>query len=134
MLELIDKYLCSEIRNIILEYLSNDKLMWLTREKYKKYHYSLQPIFESKGMYGNYIRYIIRNDFNIVFEMVMRSHDISSWKKKKYVFRNVKYTNYIHFLDCFMFDNNAHKCRNILFTNVYKNKYKKIQRSIAWSN
>ena len=101
MLELIEKYLCAEIRNIILEYLPNDKLMWLTREKYKKYHYSLQPIIETKGMYDNYIRYIIRNDFNIVFEMIMNTHDISSWKMKKYVFRNVKYTNYIHFSESF---------------------------------
>lgn len=135
MLELIDKYnLCNEIRDIIYNYLPNNILMWTTREKYINHHYCLQKILESKKLYDNYIRYIIRNDFDIIFELVISTHNVSSWKKKKYVFRNVKYTNYFHFLDCFMFDNNAHKCRNTLFTNVYKKKYKKIQRSIAWTN
>ena len=135
MLDLIESYnLCDDIRNMIYEYLPNNVLIWTKREKYTKYHHCLQDILESKRMYENYLRYVIRNDFDIIFEIIINTHDISSWKNKKYVFRNVKYSNYLHFLDCFMFDNNAHKCRSILFTNVYKKKYKKIQRNIAWSN
>lgn len=135
MLDLVKIHnLCPHVRNNIFEFIPKDTLLWVSRDYYQNNHCFLQRILTEKKMYDNYIRFIIRNDYDIIFNLIIGTHDISTWKRGAYKFRNIKYANYIHFLDCFMFRNNASKCRQLLFTNVYKKKYKKIQRNIAWSN
>jgi len=134
-IDMIEKYrICDDIRRVIFEYIPKEVLIWTTRENYQLYHRSLQPLLVSKRMYDSYIRNIIRNDYDFVLETIMKTHDVSMWRKKKYSFKNIKYGNYIHFLDCYTFENGAHKCRGLLFSNVYKKEYKKIYRSISWTN
>ena len=135
MIKMIEGYrLCYELVDIIHSFLPREVLIWTNRENYRRYHHMLQDILKHKGMYDNYIRKIIRDDSVFIFNLIMETHTIVGWKKRKYVYRDTKYTNYFHFLDCYMFDNNATRCRDVLFTNVYKKKYKKICRSIAWTN
>ena len=135
MLELIEKYnLCKELREIIFSYFSKYQLMWINKKNYQLHHVCIQKILTEKRMYDNYIRTITRADFNFVFETILKTHNISEWKKKKYKFRNIKYESYIHFLDCFMFENESLVCRDILFSVVYKKKHKQINRNIEWTN
>lgn len=135
MLELIEKYnLCKELRDVIFSYFSKYQLIWLNKKNYVLHHKCLQYILKEKQMYENYIRTITRADFYFVFENILKTHNISGWNNKKYNFKNVKYENYIHFLDCFMFENDSVICRDILFSIVYKKKYKKTNRFIEWTN
>jgi hypothetical protein len=135
MLNLIEKYkLCNEIKDIIISYLPKSVSLWLTKERYETNHYILQSILNEKRMYDNYLRMIARKDMYYPFEIILQSHDLSLWAKKKYFFSGVKYHNYIHFLDSFMFEYNSCICRDILFTYVYRKKYKKINTSIEWMN
>lgn len=135
MLELIEKFnLCVEIREIIKSYIPKSVSLWLTKDSYETDHYILQPILNNKRMYENYLRMIARKDMYYPFELILQSHDLSLWANKKYYFKGVKYHNYIHFLDSFLFDNDSCICRDILFTYVYRKKYKKINTSIEWMN
>ena len=135
MLELIEKYnLCKELREIIFSYFSKYQLMWINKKNYQLHHACIQKILTEKRMYENYIRTITRADFDFVFETILKTHNISGWKKKKYNFRNIKYESYLHFLDCFMFENDSLVCRDILFSIVYKKKYKQTNRFIEWTN
>ena len=136
VLELIENNLEEHIKNEIYSFIPVENLFWVEKKYYVKNHSYLQSYIQSlsKSMYDNYIRFVIRHDFDFIFETILNTHNIHFWKSQKYNFKGVKYQNYFHFLDCFMFENNAHKCREILFTNVFRKKYKKICRSIAWSN
>lgn len=136
VLELINKYLDDYTKNRIYSFLPHECLFWVEKKIYIKNHSHLQTRFNStsSSAYNNYIRFVIRNDFDFLFDTILNQHNIHNWNSKKFKYGRVKYQNYFHFLDCFMFENNAHKCREILFTNVFRKKYKKIYRSIAWSN
>ena len=135
MLDLIERYkLCNEIKNIIMSYLPKSVSLWLTKENYESNHYILQKILYEKRMYDSYIRMIARKDMYYPFEIILQNHDLSLWAKKKYCFSGVRYHNFIHFLDSFMFNHDSCICRDILFTYVYRKKYKKINTSIEWTN
>ena len=132
---LFEKFnLCKEIRDVIFSYFSKYQLMWLDKKKYKLHHNCLQQILIEKRMYENYIRTITRADFYFVFDTILKTHKISSWQNKKFCYKKIKYESFVHFLDCFMFENDSHVCRDVLFSNVYKKKYKKTNRSIEWTN
>ena len=135
MIDLIQNYnIPNEVVNIIYSFLPRKMLMWTNKKHYKEGHPELQTLLLSKNMYDNYIRHIIRNDLDIVFSVIIETHKTEKWNKGRYKFKNIKYTNYIHFLDSFMFDNKATKCRNIMFSKFYRKKYKQIHQRIPWSN
>jgi len=126
--------MCDDIKREIYSFIPKHHLMWCSKEYYLECHSVLHQFLLSKSLYDTYIRNVIRRDLHFVFSTIMSRHHNPGWKKKRYHFRNVKYENYFHFMDCFMFENNAHNCRNMLFTNVFRKKYKKINRNIAWTN
>jgi len=85
-----------------------------------------------KTLFDSYMRMIIRNDFDFIFKNIMNSKLALQIWKKKYNYSNAKYINYYSFVDYYAFNNNSHKIRSVLFTNVYRKKYKKICRSKEW--
>ena len=136
MVTILDRisWLCDELKNEIYEFIPRAYLVWTNKEYYTNYHGSIQRFLVDKSLYDAYIRHIIRKDLHFPLSIVITTHQNPTWKTKRYKFRNAKYENYLHFMDCFMFENNAHKCRNVLFTYVFRKKYKKTNRNISWSN
>lgn len=136
ILKLLGNNLDEYTKSHIYSFLPHESLFWVEKKIYIKNHSHLQTRFNntSSSLYNNYIRFIIRNDFDFILKTILNQHNTHSWGSKKINYGRVKYRNYFHFLDCFMFENNSHKCRELLFTIVFRKKYKKIYRSIAWSN
>ena len=77
--------------------------------------------------YENYLRYIIRNDYNIVFQRVINENGLLWLKYKKHVFKKSVYTNYVYLLEKLCIDFESTKCRNILNDFLYKSGFSKNQ-------
>ena len=121
------------LKSHILSYIPSKELLWVQKKIYLTNHHYIDTEIKVQKRYESYIRHIIRKDLDFVLCTILKTIKNHHWSKK-YQYRNSKYQNYYHFMDCFAFENNAFKCRSVLFTNVFKKKYKKIQRHIGWTN
>jgi len=131
-LESVNKTFCFYIKKYIYSFIPKDHLIWTTKECYLQNHDVIVNLMIEKGLFDSYIRMIIRKDFDFIFEHIMSTKlALRNWKQK-YQYGNTKYLNYYSFIDYYAFNNNSHKIRSMLFTNVYRKKYKKICRSKEW--
>ena len=133
-LELLDRRCCIDVMRIIYSYIPKREVVWVTKQSNVAHHDIVQELMVEKRVYDAYIRMVMRVDLDFVMTRIMTNHTNPTWGKRKYTYKKTKYTNYYHFMDCYMFDNNAHKCRDLLFSIVYKKQYKKIHRHIPWTN
>lgn len=134
MIDLIrfNKIFYIDIKKYVYSFIPRHYLVWTTKEYYLQHHNTIINLMIEKTLFDSYMRMIIRKDYDFIFETIMNSTlAIRSWKKK-YNYGNAKYINYYNFVDYYAFNNNAQKIRSILFTNVYRKKYKKIYRSKEW--
>ena len=124
------------IIDIIKCYLPKICIIFLTKENYLNNHYLIRP-FIPKNKIENYIRYMLRRDYDFVFKQIL----IENYKKwfdiKKYIYKNIIYTNYIYFIKDYCIENESNKCRNLinsflkehgLCQNQYKNNIIKNKR------
>jgi len=124
---------CLHVKRLIYSFIPKQQLMWTTKKDYTQQHEWVETIMRDKSIYDTYMRMIIRNDMYFVFETILLSKSCKRGWKKKYKYGNTTFTDYYHFIDGYSFDNNAAKVRAILFSNVYRKKYKKIRRDIEWN-
>ena len=81
--------------------------------------------------WAQYIRRIIRNDFNFIFNILIY-HEFNNWLNLKcYYYDNAVYRNFTEFINTYAIRNDAIKCRNILLkyfdiNGLSKNRHKKI--------
>ena len=81
---------------------------------------------------------MIRRDFDFVFEQIIKENYIVWLKNKKYIYKNMKYVNYMYFLIDYCIENESDKCRLTLLKflkehNLCQNKHKKnIFMNIRW--
>ena len=128
-----------ELVDIIHSYIPNQVILWTCREKYFTHHSLVYNILTIE--YDTYIRNILRNDYHILFGVVLREN-FNRWTIfKKYRYRQNVYKNYFTFLLEFSRENNAVKCEDLLinhylekwpdlnqldqYTYTNKNRYKK---------
>jgi len=123
----------------IQPFLPLSTLTFLSKTNYAKYHQTIiKPILYEKGL-DTYMRYIIRNDLNFLFETSLYENFEKWLKLTKFMYKSSIYCNYIFFLLEFCIENDSQKCRNVL-SNVFvqkgfnkdKNKYRNKTTTILW--
>ena len=94
-----------------------------------------------RGRYESYVRDIIRNDYNFIFENIFhRRYNDWMYRRYDYKYNNKIYSNYIDFLLFYANKNNSRKCYNLINLQLrlceVKKKGCKNNRSIynKWSN
>jgi hypothetical protein len=103
----------TDIIDIIKSYIPNMYLIFVNKNYYTKYHYLIKELIP-KNNYEKYIRCVIRKDNDIVFQYILNDNINNFFKIKNYIYKNIKYSNYLYFLIDFCIDNNSNNCRNIL--------------------
>lgn len=106
-------YLPDEIKDIILSFLPVRTRMLLSRQYYIDHHYLFKSMVK-QDMYENYIRTMIRKDCDFVFRLILQEN-IKRWVHiKKYVYKNLIFSNYYFFLRLFCIENESPRCRRVL--------------------
>ena len=75
----------------------------------------------SHKSYDSYIRFIIRNDSNFIFENILKMNYDKWCKIKKWSYKNLKFKNYIQYILYLCQKYTSGKCKNII---KYSFKYK----------
>ena len=127
------------IVNEIKKYISEDKLIFVNREKYTNLHYLIRYQIPSIK-FENYIRTIVYRDFDFVFQQIVQENYLKWLEIKEYSYKNSTYKNYVYFIKGFCIENNSEKCR--IFLNNFleklglcKNQHKKnIIKHIRWNH
>jgi hypothetical protein len=136
-LENVEK-LSYELIDIIYSYIPKSVIIFLTREKYIKEHYLLRS-FINKRYIEQYIRTMVRQDNDFVFNLLLVENYNRWLNMKKYYYKECIYGNYINFLESYAIDNKSLKCRKIIINlfeeqGLNKNQHKKnVIRYIRWT-
>ena len=127
----------NDILNLIEEFIPRGKLVFVNKNFYYLYHYTLKKTIP---LYDNYIRDMIRRDNEFVFERII-NENIELWiKKKEYFYKNMIFNNYIYFIMNYCIENNSERCRDVLNNYLSKrdlcrNLHKKnVVKYIKWKN
>lgn len=124
------------IVSMIESYIPKSTLSLLSKEYYLFYFPEKQSYLENNShfrypqfnggknshkSYDSYIRFIIRNDSNFIFENILEMN-YHKWSKiKKWKYKNLKFNNYIHYILYLCQLYTSGKCKNII---KYSFKYK----------
>lgn len=105
-------------------YITPISKVWINKENYEKYHYL---IFYSIKNYDNYIRDIIRLDYNYVAQFIL-NEQLQYWikKKKKIKYQNLIFPTYINYINFLINKHNSSKIKNEIIKNLKQLKYEKI--------
>jgi hypothetical protein len=107
-----------DVTNIIKDYISIYKMVWVNKTYYLKYHCLLKNCI---CLYENYIRDMIRRDNNFVLNEILRENYVKWMSMKKYTYKNLIFSNYLYFLLDYCQENESSKCRYLVF-NTMENK------------
>lgn len=136
ILFLINK-LPSDIVSIIFDYIPFIKKRNLNRFLYKTNYSNIVPMYV-KISFETYIRNIIINDYDFIFDSLIKNNVLRWIHIKKYRYKQIMFNNYIYFLQYFSMIHNSNKCFEIL-NNIIRNtgldgkQHKnKINRNIIW--
>jgi len=135
LLEIKDKILIKinklphELVDHIKDFIPFSTLIWLNKKIYKKHHKIVKQLI-MRSEYENYIRDTIRRDHDFVFKYLLKENFQKWLSMKKYIYKNIIYSNYIMFLNGFCIDNKSDNCRKIIQalldeTGLSKNQHKK---------
>ena len=114
----------NELICIIKEYIPLFVFAFTNKTNYFEYHHLIKKqIFKNCLNNANhiekYIRYMIRRDYSFVFQQIMKENFTFWINMKKYIYKNVKYNNYINFLLDYCIENESDNCR-LLIVNFLK--------------
>ena len=87
--------------------------LFLNKKNYINNHYLLRPII-LKNKIENYIRDMIRRDYDLVFEQILLENYKRWLEIKHYMYKNIIYKNYIYFIKDFCIENESNKCRSLI--------------------
>ena len=103
----------NELIDIIKSYLLKTSTVFLSKEKYLSNHYLIRPLI-SKNKIENYIRYMLRRDYDFVFKQILLENYKKWLEIKHYIYKNIIYKNYIYFIKDYCIENESNKCRNLI--------------------
>jgi hypothetical protein len=136
-LENVDK-LAFELVDIIYSYIPKSVTIFLTQKNYIKEHYLLRN-FINKRYIEQYIRTMVRQDNEFVFNLLLVENYKRWLNMKKYYYKECIYGNYVNFLESYAIDNKSLKCRRLIINlfeeqGLNKNQHKKnVIRYIRWT-
>jgi hypothetical protein len=128
-----------ELVSIVSSYIPAAAKISLNRELYKQFH----PLFKesiNRKQLENYIRKIVRQDSEFVFNQLLQENYNKWFNIKKYLYQDCIYANYIYFLKTYCAENDSVKCREIINNlieelGLSKNQHKKnLIRNIRWNH
>ena len=111
----------NEILDIIFEKLLSSQKIFLNKKYYNKYHYLVKNIIEPK-MYESYLRDIIRFDYVIVFnEIIKEKFEYWMIYNKSIKYQNFIFTNYFSYINYLVNKYNSFKIKEQIISNLIKN-------------
>jgi len=118
-----------ELLDIIYAYIPDRVIIFLTKENYVKNHYKVKSMVK-RDMLENYIRSMIRQDNDFVFQHLLVENSKIWINMKKYNYRRAVYLNYLYFIEAYCIENESSKCRKKLMQffieqGLSKNRHKK---------
>lgn len=132
----VDK-LPDDMINEIYAYLPKIVTMFLTKKDYLKDHHLLKTLTNKRHI-ENYIRTMVRQDNEFVFNRLLVENYHRWIQMTKYYYKNCIYTNYLTFIESYAIDYESPKCRTLiceflLELGLSKNQHKKnIVKYIIW--
>jgi hypothetical protein len=132
----VDK-LPDELIDIIYSFIPKVVTTFLTKENYIRDHHLIRNFINKKNI-EQYVRCMIRQDNDFVFNQLIFENYQRWLNMKKYYYKETIYADYIHFLVSYAIDNDSIKCRKIiqdLFEELglSKNQHKKNRfKYIRW--
>jgi hypothetical protein len=109
----IDK-LPYELVDIIESYIPRSVTAFLNKTNYLKQHSLLTNIIKNNGQMENYIRAMVRQDNDFVFNQLLKENYKRWIKVSKYYYKECIYLNYLIFLESYTIENESTKCRKII--------------------
>lgn len=122
----IDK-LPDEIVDIIYSYIPNLTTTFISKNNYLRDHKLIRQYID-KNEIENYIRTMVRQDNDLIFEQLLVENYHKWILMKNYYYKGCVYSDYLVFLESYIMDNESIKCKKILnelFEELALNQYKK---------
>jgi len=126
-----------EMIDLIWEYVPDVITIFLTKANYIEMHSKVRKYINKRNI-ENYIRSMIRQDNDFVFNLLLKENYRRWLDMKKCYYRTSIYSNYITFLESYAIDNESTKCRKLILNlmeelGLSKNQHKKNTiRYIRW--
>jgi hypothetical protein len=119
----------NEIEDIIYSYIPITKTILLSKKNYLESHKLLRNTIDKLDI-ENYIRTMIRQDNDFVFEQLLIENYNKWLNMKNYYYKDCDYANYLMFLKSYAIDNESTKCLDLLLElfeelGLCKNQHKK---------
>lgn len=138
ILNKIQTKLPNELTNLIYEYIPNKVKYFITKENYITNHMEINKLIPQEK-YETYIRTIVRQDLDFVFNIVLHEH-LVQWLfyMKNYIYKDEEYINYFYFIYFYALEYESVKCKTVcdyIINKIGLNKYKhknKIIKHIIW--
>jgi hypothetical protein len=129
MLKRIRDMFPRELLDVIYLYIPERVTIFLTKENYVNNHYKVKGMVK-RDMLENYIRSMIRQDNDFVFQHLLVENSRIWINMKKYNYRRAVYLNYLYFVEAYCIENESSKCREKLIQffieqGLSKNRHKK---------
>ena len=132
-------YLPKDLYLIINSYIPAIAKISLNKELYMKYHHLFKGFINRREL-ENYIRTIVRQDHDFVFNQLLQENYNKWFNIKKYFYQDCIYANYIYFLKTYCVENQSTKCKEIINILIEELGLSKIQhkkniiRNIRWKH
>jgi hypothetical protein len=136
-MENITNNLPLDIIRYIKNFLPQNEFVFTNSENYNLYHPLIKPYIKD---YGSYIRAMIRQDNEFVFDKIIQENCYKWYEIKQYQYKNMVFTNYLYFVIYFCIENDSDNCRKCISFflkehGLCKNLHKKnVVRYIKWKN
>ena len=136
-MDTITKRLPPELIRYIKEYIPKKTFVFTNRENYNLYHSLIKPSIKD---YESYIRAMIRQDNEFVFNKIIKENCSKWYEIVHYKYKNMIFKNYLYFVMNFCIENDSNNCRKIISDflkehGLGKNLHKKnIVKYIKWKN
>jgi hypothetical protein len=126
-----------DIINLIKQFIPLQYLVFVNKIFYNLYHHTIRA---NILLFDNYVRDMIRQDNNMVFDKILRENIYLWLKNKQYRYKNMIFNNYIYFILHYCIENNSERCKEIIHVYLKKrdlcrNLHKKnVVKYIKWNN
>lgn len=119
ILQKIQKNIPNDLHQYIFTFIPEKAMICVNKQYYKKNReiicLMLRNHFCFDYGFQNYARLLIRKDYGFLFQQLLQEQFHSWWHcKRRCIYKNKKYVNFITFLVFFCIECSATRCRNIL--------------------
>lgn len=100
--------------DIIYSYIPTKVTTFFNKTNYLKQRHILSDYIKHNGQMENYIRAMVRQDNDFVFNEILKENYNRWIKMKKYYYKDCIYLNYLIFLESYAIESESAKCRKLI--------------------